>query len=86
MRTLLKFAVVILACNFFVACTSKNKNENEPNAQKSFKAVDVSGDQADLFAIPFDTNELEDQQESDQLQSPEGEAEKKPTKATSEQE
>ena len=69
MRTLLKLAAVIVACNFFVACAKKKKNENEPNAQKPFKIEDVGGDQTDIFAIPFDTSEFEEQQEIDKLKS-----------------
>lgn len=67
MKLFLQIFSLILACNFVVACAKPTSEEAA--RQKNFKIEDVGGDQTDIFAIPFDTSEFDEEQEMHELRS-----------------
>lgn len=84
MKLFLQVLALICACNFVVACGPKKPSAEEAAKQKPVKIQDVGGDQTDIFAIPLDTSEFEEEQEIKKLHSLEDRNKEKQAKATKE--
>ena len=67
MKLTAKVLVIFCACNIATACASK-KTQDESKKVQQVKIQDVGGDQTDVFAIPLDTSEEEEDLQMQKLE------------------
>ena len=66
MNMVLKALTVMCACCFVTSCASKQAKQDKA---QTVQIQDVGGDQTDIFAIPLDTSEYEEEVEMKDLES-----------------
>ena len=68
MKTLMTIIVCIAACSLFTACSHGNGSDKKM-MKASSPHLENEPDQTDVFAIPLDNSEEEEEQEMKQLQN-----------------
>src|SRR5437879_3076385 len=66
MKMFLQALSVMCACSFVTSCASKKSTQDK---NQSVQIQDVGGDQTDIFAIPFDNSEEDEEIEIKNLEA-----------------